>query len=109
MFSFNVWLNNKLIDTVFYSVGKNETIKDAIESTRLSLINHDGYNPAITVTWPKGQRLTEDEWELQGNYGYGWETLCSGTRKEIKDNKKDYRENEPGTPLKVICKRVRNG
>lgn len=109
MFSFNVWLDGKLIDTVFYSVGKHETIKEAVESTRKSLIGHDGYDPGIVVTWPKGQRLTTDEWELLGNYGQGWELLCAGTYKEVKQNKRDYRENEPGTPLKVVCKRVRKG
>lgn len=60
MFAFNVRLDGKLIDTVFYQVGKRDTIAQAVESVRRSLIDHDGYNPAIVVTWPKGQHLTND-------------------------------------------------
>jgi len=46
---------------------------------------------------------------LQGNYGsYGFEDLCAGTWREVRDNRKDYRENEPGTPLRVIHRRERN-
>lgn len=107
LFSFNVWLDNKLIDTVFSTVAKTQKIKDAVESTRLSLINHDDYNPRIAVTWPKGQRITVDEWELQGNYCGYWDTLVGGTLSEVKANKKDYRENEPSTRTRIVCKRVR--
>ena len=73
MFAFNVWLNNRLIDTVFYSIGKTETKVDAIESVRHSLINHDGYSSEIKVTWPKGQRITKTVYVIQGNYGQGFE------------------------------------
>lgn len=58
-FAFNVWKNGKLIDTVFYSVGKTQKIADAVEDVRRSLINHDGYSSEIKVTWPKGQRITD--------------------------------------------------
>lgn len=52
-------------------------------------------------------RKTEDEYTLQGNYGYGYEDLTSAdTWEEIKGYRKDYRENEPGTPLKIICRRI---
>mgnify|MGYP001576963620 CR=1 FL=1 len=52
------------------------------------------------------KRKTVDTWELFGNYGQGWETLCSGyTFAELRQNKKDYRENEPGTPLRTVWKR----
>jgi hypothetical protein len=43
--AFNVYLNGKNIDTVFYSSG---TSVDADEVKR-SLINHDGYDSEITV------------------------------------------------------------
>lgn len=46
MQAFNVYLGHKLIDTVFY--GKN--VKVDKEEVRRSLINHDGYDPAIRVT-----------------------------------------------------------
>lgn len=57
---------------------------------------------------------------LQGNYGYGWEDLvfyqCNSTgwiedkdtRMELKSDKKAYRENEPGTPLRVIFRKEKN-
>lgn len=48
---FNVWLNNKLIDSVFYTV--NGTVQERIEYVRTSLINHDGYDPGIKVTRPR--------------------------------------------------------
>ncbi len=44
--AFNVYLKNKLIDTVFYDHSSNVT-KDEV---RQSLINHDGYNSHIRVT-----------------------------------------------------------
>lgn len=109
MFAFNVWLNNKLIDTVWYSVGKRETIATAIDSTRQSLINHDGYSPEIRVTWPKGQRLTNTVYELQGNYGYRWELLtASENRREVIADKKAYLENAP-CPLRIVRKLERKG
>jgi len=43
--AFDVYLREKLIDTVFY--GPN--VKIDVEEVRNSLINHDGYNPAIIV------------------------------------------------------------
>jgi hypothetical protein len=49
MRAFNVRLNGKLIDTVFYTPSKGETNAEAIENTRRSLINHDGYDSGIVV------------------------------------------------------------
>ena len=46
MQAFNVYLGSKLIDTVFYGKG----VKVDKEEVRKSLINHDGYDPAIRVT-----------------------------------------------------------
>ena len=42
--AFNVYLRGKLIDTVFANVGAY-----TIEEMKQSLINHDGYDPEITV------------------------------------------------------------
>ena len=48
---------------------------------------------------------------LQGNYGYGYDDLCSydtsdaEQMKELRDDIKAYRENE-GIPLRVIRRRV---
>lgn len=107
MFAFNVWLNNRLIDTVFYSIGKSETIVDAVESVRNSLINHDGYDSAIKVTWPKGQRITKTVYVIQGNYGQGFEdeneedNLTDGRR-----SLKEYRKNGPGV-YRLISRNIR--
>jgi len=55
-------------------------------------------------------RKTRDEYALQGDYGYGhgWEDLTAAdTREEIRQYRRDYRENEPGTPLRVVKRRVK--
>lgn len=53
-------------------------------------------------------RKTEDEYSLYGDYGHGWELLTTAsTFTEIRANRKDYRENEPGVPLKIVKKRVK--
>lgn len=105
MSAFNVWRENKLIGTVFY-VALTGTIAERCEYVRRSIIDHDGYDPAIRVTWPKGQRVTSDHWELHGYYSQGWECLCASTsRREALIDRKAYRENEPGTPLRIVKKR----
>jgi hypothetical protein len=43
MTAWDVYLNRKRIDTIFY------TADQAAEDVRRSLINHDGYDPGITV------------------------------------------------------------
>ncbi len=45
MQAFNVTLNRKNIDTVFYS----DAHKITCDEVRRSLVNHDGYDSAITV------------------------------------------------------------
>lgn len=45
MDAFNVYLNGRLIDTVFYAKSSKETC----DEVKRSLINHDGYNPDIVV------------------------------------------------------------
>jgi hypothetical protein len=47
--AFNVYLNGKLTDTVYYSASTNV---DADE-VKQSLINHDGYDSRITVRLSK--------------------------------------------------------
>jgi hypothetical protein len=47
---------------------------------------------------------------VQGNYGYGhgWEDLTAAdTRKECLGYLRDYRSNEPGTPHRMITRRVK--
>lgn len=51
---------------------------------------------------------------LQGNYGYGWDDLCEydaknkTQMKELRDDVKVYRENEPHALHRVITRRVAN-
>lgn len=55
-------------------------------------------------------RKTEDEWQLHQYTGrqYGWEEVTAATsRKEIKELQKNYRENQPQYPTKIVCKRVK--
>ena len=43
------------------------------------------------------QRTTRDEWQIWGNYGYGWDEECSEpTRKEALQRLREYRENGGG-------------
>ncbi len=54
-------------------------------------------------------RKTKDEYQLLCNYGYGdgWEeVLTEGTFKEAKERKKEYMENMPQYPYRIVKKRV---
>ncbi len=54
------------------------------------------------------QRKTVDEWQLLGDYGYGFERLLSeDTRKEVFIQLKTYRENERKGTFKIVRKRVK--
>lgn len=50
--AWNVSLNRKRIDTVFY----NNDVKK--EDVRQSLINHDGYDPSIRLNTPRKKKST---------------------------------------------------
>jgi hypothetical protein len=50
------------------------------------------------------QRKTRDTYEIQGNYGHGHGWECVDTAENYRDGVaalKNYRENEPGTPLRL--------
>ena len=52
-------------------------------------------------------RKTRDEWEIQGNYGQGWECVnTEDTRQDAKRSLKEYQDNEPHT-FKIVKKRIR--
>ena len=54
-------------------------------------------------------RKTKDEYQLLCNYGYGdgWEVvLAEDNIKEAKLRLKEYRENIPQYPYKVVKKRI---
>lgn len=55
------------------------------------------------------ERKTIDTWELQLNYGYGWEyTLTEYTRKEARERLKEYRENQPQYPARLVKNQERS-
>jgi hypothetical protein len=52
-------------------------------------------------------RKTEDEFNILGNYGAGFEIVtCETTRALARDTIRTYRTNEPCIPFKIIKKRV---
>lgn len=52
-------------------------------------------------------RKTEDEFQIHGDYGQGFEEVtCEVTWGQAKDTIKTYRENEPGIKFKIVTKRV---
>lgn len=52
--------------------------------------------------------ISDFEYEVQGNYGYGWDLLTTeDTREAAEEQKKCYDENEPNVPHRI--KRVRTG
>lgn len=53
-------------------------------------------------------RKTEDEYEILGDYGQGWELVTTETnRKDARETVKTYRANEPGVPFKWKKRRVK--
>jgi hypothetical protein len=54
------------------------------------------------------ERKTEDEFQIHGDYGYGFEEVtCEVTRQLAREQLKCYRENEPGVAFKIVKKRVK--
>ena len=49
MNAYDVYLNGKLIDTVFWNKTCDGGGKITVDDVKQSLINHDGYNPNIIV------------------------------------------------------------
>ena len=55
----------------------------------------------------KKERKTREEFQIQGNYGQGWEEVTAeDTRKEAQARLKEYRENQPEYPHRLVVKRV---
>jgi hypothetical protein len=53
-------------------------------------------------------RKTVDEYEIQGNYGYGYEVVTTEeTWKQAKEQIKCYREHEKGVAFRIVKKRVK--
>ena len=52
-------------------------------------------------------KKTKYEYEIQGNYGYGWEMICSEeTFDEAINMRKCYDENEPNILHRVVRRRA---
>ena len=52
-------------------------------------------------------RKTEDEYDIEGNYGQGFEIVtCETTWKLAKETIKTYRTNEPGIAFRIRKHRV---
>lgn len=51
-------------------------------------------------------RKTRDRWDIETNYGYGWDVECSEyTYKEAKERLKEYRENICGAGIRMRKRR----
>lgn len=102
MQAFNIKRGRKIIDTVFY----NDLPKQSADDVSRALLNRGEMTHDCTVT--KVRRVLKDEYEIQGNYGYGWDVKCTEeTRKEANQRLKEYRENA-GTigQHRIVHKRV---
>ena len=93
--TFNVYYSGHKIDTVF----SRETDPNEV---KLSLINHDGYNPGITVraSW-------KTVFIIQGNHGYGhgWEDESEyDTRNVAAVDLREYRMNQG--QYRIIARKV---
>lgn len=55
-------------------------------------------------------RKTVDRWDIETNYGYGWETECSEyTWAEAKQRLREYRENIRGSVRLVKRREKKEG
>jgi hypothetical protein len=53
-------------------------------------------------------RKTRDEYQIQQYTSEGWEEVCAEeTMKAAKQTKKEYRDNQPEYPVRIVKKRVR--
>lgn len=53
------------------------------------------------------QRKTIDEFQIQTNYGYGWDVeCCEFTRREALQRLREYRENT-NAQIKIVKKRIK--
>ena len=54
------------------------------------------------------QRKTEDEWNVQQFAAQGWEDVSAyKTWREAKECVREYRENQPEYPVRIVCRRVK--
>lgn len=52
-------------------------------------------------------RKTEDEWVIEGDYGYGWDELVTeDSSQKAREQLKCYSENEPNIPHRIRKHRI---
>ena len=94
-------------DDVTFHTAKSEyapELKKTVIGIRNFNVDSDGSNSVFEAR----ERKTEDEYQIHGNYGSGWEEVTSeATMKEAKAQIKTYRENEKGIPFKIVYKRIK--
>lgn len=101
--TFNVNLNRKNIDTVFYTFNRKQTISEMVEYVKDGLINHDGYDPNINVVCVTP--VTNKEYVIQTNWSGEWcDDTTEETYKAAKEQLKCYREN--GCIARIKTKRI---
>lgn len=55
------------------------------------------------------KRKTHDEYDIEGNYGQGWEVVTTEeTYREAREQLRCYRENEPQYSHRIKCHRIKN-
>lgn len=53
-------------------------------------------------------RKTEDEFQIHQETPEGWEEVCAEkTMRAARQTVRDYRENQPEFPVKIVTKRIR--
>ena len=93
----------------FISSSDKPALRQAWNDTIDSMCKSDQL-PDRARDWTHPKRFYKDEFEIQGDYGYGHGYECvttEETHKEAKERLKEYRENEPRIPFKIVRKRVK--
>ncbi len=53
-------------------------------------------------------RKTKDEFQIWQHTAQGWEEVCAEeTRREAKERLREYRENQPEYPVRMVKRRVK--
>jgi len=93
-----------LVHGVVMDTASNQLIADEIKRCYINI----GWKSVTTRPHRKPYvRKTEDEFQIHGDYGQGFEEVtCETTWRAAKDTIKTYRDNEPGVQFKLKKKRV---
>lgn len=94
-------LNNGFVDTIFaYEWVNGKPIAD--------LKDESLYESKENKMFKKKIESSETVWVVSGNYGEGWERLCvEDSKKEAEERLKEYDENEPEYPHRIMPRSVK--